>query len=228
MKNFNDYSLARQWKSKTGGYVQAKAMPHSAAQIYLWICLAVAAQILHGYALTLLAVMLVLLTLGICAKRFFSLLRRTRWILLSIFVIYAYASRGDAMWPQLGAFSPVAVGMEEGFVQLQRLLIVLAGLSILLVLLSQAQLMEGFYTLLFPVFLVGLSRERVAVRLALTLRYAESTMQNKIANWHRNIEQMLAPVGLEPGYIELQLHQFSWRDWLLVAVSSAVVTGLWL
>jgi len=210
------------------GYVHRKNSFHSAVKIYFWVCIAVTTQILHGYALTLLAGSFVLLALVICNKSFFSLLRRTRWIFFSLFVIYAYASRGDVLWPQLGALSPVVDGLVDGFMQLQRLLAVLAGLSVLLALLSQAQLIEGCYTLLFPVILLGLSRERIAVRLALTLQYAESEVQDKAANWRDNIDKMLAPVSLEPGYIELQVNQLSWLDWLLVALGSTVIIGLWL
>jgi hypothetical protein len=73
--------------------------------------------------------------------------------------------------------------------------------------------------------LFGLSRERVAVRLALTLRYAESAMQGTASNWRVSIEQMLAPVQVAPGFIELHVYPFSGRDWLLLVAVSVALLG---
>lgn len=220
--------LHKPGSSKPGQPVKVAGMPHAALQIYVWVCLTLAAQLLNGYALTLLALMLIALSFKICAARFFLLLRRTRWILFSVFLIYAYTSPGDAVWPQLGAFSPVADGVVDGFIQLMRLVTVLAGLSILLTLLSQSQLIAGLYTLSRPLCLFGLPRERVAVRLALTLRYAESAMQDTASNWRVSIEHLLAPVPVAPGFIELHVTPFSRRDWLLLAAASVVLLGIWL
>ena len=218
----------KQSPSKPDHPVQKQAMLHPAVQIYIWICLTLAAQMLHGYALTLLAAILIVLAFRICAVRFLLLLRRTRWILFSVFLIYSYASPGDALWPQLGAFSPVTAGVVDGLLQLSRLLTVLAGLSILLTLLSQSQLITGIYTLFRPLGIFGLSRERVAVRLALTLRYAESAMQDTASNWRGSIEDLLAPMPVVPGFIELHVAPFSTRDWLLIAAVSVALMGIWL
>lgn len=219
--------LHKQCVSKPDHPVQ-EGMPHPAVQIYFWVCLTLAAQILHGYALMLLAGLLFVLAFRICAARFFLLLRRTRWILFSVFIIYAYTTPGDALWLQLGAFSPVTEGIVDGLLQLSRLLTVLAGLSILLTLLSQSQLIAGLYTLSRPLCFAGLPRERIAVRLALTLRYAESAMQDTASNWRGSIEHLLAPMPVVPGYIELNVAPFFRRDWLLVAAASAALLGVWL
>lgn len=203
-------------------------MPHPAIQIYIWVCLTLAAQMLHGYALMLLTGMMIVFSFRICAVRFFFLLRRTRWILFSMFLIYAYTSPGGTLWPQLGVFSPVADGMVDGLLQLSRLLTVLAGLSILLTFLSQSQLIAGLYTLSRPLSLFGLSRERIAVRLALTLRYAESAMLDTASNWRGSIEHLLTPIPVAPGFIELHVASFARRDWLLLAAASAALLGIWL
>ena len=220
--------LHKQFSSKQGLPVLREGMPHPAVQIYFWVCLTLTAQILHGYALMLLAGILFALAFSICAARFFFLLRRTRWILFSVLLIYAYTGPGDTLWPQLGAFSPVADGMMDGVFQLLRLVTVLAGLSILLSLLSQSQLIAGLYILSRPLCIFGLSRERIAVRLALTLRYAESAVQNTASNWRGSIEHLLAPMQLVPGYIELNIAPFSRRDWLLVAAATVLLLGVWL
>lgn len=218
--------LQKQCLSKPDYSVQKERMLHPAVQIYIWICLTLAVQMLGGFALTLVAGILTALAFSIGPARLFCLLRRTRWILFSVFLIYAYTSPGDALWPQLGAFSPVTDGILDGFLQLLRLCTVLAGLSILLALLPQSQLIAGLYTLFRPVCFFGMSRERVAVRLALTLRYAESAMQDTASHWRGSIENLLVPMPVAPGMLELQLPHFARRDWLLVAATSAVLLGI--
>ena len=199
---------------------------HPAVQIYIWGLLTLAVQMLGGNILILLAAATILLSLRICATRFLLLLRRTRWILFSVFIIYMYSSTGEALWPQLGVFSPVVEGITDGMLQLLRLATILAGLSILLSLLSQSKLIAGIYTLSRPLLFLGLPRERLAVRLALTLRYAESVMQDTASNWRGSFEHLLAPLPSVPGFIELHVAPFSLRDWLLLAVVSAVLLGV--
>lgn len=208
--------------------VDTACLPHAAVQIYSWICLSLAVQMLNGYMLTVLAVILIIFSFKICWARFMLLLRRTRWILFSMFIIYAYTTPGAALWPQLGSFSPVADGIADGLLQLTRLLAVLAGLSILLTLLSQSQLIAGVYSLSRPFCIVGLSRERFAVRLALTLRYAESAMKQSRGHWRDSMEQMLAPGPSEPGFIDLQVTSLCLRDWMQVVAVSAALLGIWL
>lgn len=203
-------------------------LPHAAVQIYSWICLSLAVQMLNGYMLTVLAAILIIFSFKICRARFMLLLRRTRWIIFSMLIIYAYTTPGAALWPQFGSFSPVADGIADGLLQLTRLLAVLAGLSILLTLLSQSQLVAGLYSLSRPFCIVGLSRERFAVRLALTLRYAESAMQQSRGHWRDSMEQMLAPGPSVLGFIDLQVTSLCLRDWMQVVAVSAALLGIWL
>lgn len=203
-------------------------MTHPAAQIYIWICVALLAQILQGYLLLVLTGISVAFALILCRERFFILLRRTRWILLSVLFIYACSSPGDALWPQLGVFSPVAEGLLDGLKQTSRLVIMLAGLSVLMTRLTQAQLVSGLYSLSAPLGYLGLARERIAVRLALTMRYAETAMQDTASNWRSSIEHLLAPVPLAAGFIELHDAPFKRSDWILFAIVSAIVMGVWL
>ena len=206
--------------------LKERGLLHPAVQIYMWCLLSLTAQIIGGEMLILLAIITILLSLRMNASRFIFLLRRTRWILIPVFLVYSYTTPGEMLWPQMGMFSPVIVGVEDGMLQLLRLVTVLAGLSILLGLLSQSQLISGFYTLSRPLMLLGLSRERIAVRLALTLRYAESAIQNTASNWSGSFEHMLAQQPVTPEFIEMQTAPFSLVDRLLFATVSAAFFGL--
>lgn len=180
-------------------------------------------QSLHAAGLLLAGVPLLVAAYALSAERLRMLLRRTRWIMLSLLLIYAYATPGDAVWAQLAEFSPTQEGLIDGMLQLCRLACALAGLAILLTLLSQQQLVSGLYTLAHPLRHVGLSRERIAVRLALTLHYAESAMLDTSANWRSRIELMLAPGEIKQNSVELHATPFTPRDGLLLAMSCATL-----
>ena len=204
-------------------------MPHPAALIFLWVCLTIVMQSLHASALLLVGVPLLIAAFALCAARLFTLLRRTRTIMLSLLLIYAYATPGAALWASLGQFSPTYEGLIDGALQLCRLIFALAGLSVLLGLLSQQQLIGGLYTLAYPLGYLGLSRERVAVRLALTLHYAETAMLDTKINGRASIGQMLAaPRPLGGGSIELHTTPFTLRDGLLLILSCVLLALLWL
>ncbi len=198
-------------------------MPHPAVLILLWVCLVIAMQALPAMGLFLAGVPLLAVAYVLSAARLLALLRRTLWIMLSLLLIYGYTTPGAAVWPVLAQFSPTHEGLTDGLLQMSRLAFMLAGLSLLLRLLPQPQLLCGLYTLGYPLRYAGLSRERVAVRLALTLHYAESAMLDTAANWRSSIEQMLVQVEAKQHSIELQTTPLTLRDVLLLLLGCALL-----
>jgi energy-coupling factor transporter transmembrane protein EcfT len=201
---------------------------HPAVSIYIWACLLAAAQMMQPYPLFALAVLVTLYAFVVCPRRFIVLLKRTRWILLALLFIYAYTGQGAALCPQCGVFSPVAEGVREGALQIMRLLLTLAGLSVLLSMLTLTQFVSGLYTLLFPLTGLGLEREKLAVRLALTLHYAESMARKKPGKLRDIIGRLAVPAAAEMSSVTLQVQRMHWLDWVLVLFSSALILGLWL
>lgn len=157
-----------------------------------------------------------LFALLLSARKLLQLLRRTRWILLSLLLIYAYTTPGQPLLDALGMFSPSREGLSDGVLQLARLLVALAGLAILLERLHRQQLIAGLYTLLAPLNLIGVSRERVAIRLALTLHYAEVAMLRETHTWQDHLRSLFEPHAESGKQIELPLYRFGIGDGLLV------------
>jgi energy-coupling factor transport system permease protein len=205
-----------------------KIMPHAAVQIYIWAVLTVVLQMLHADSLFILAAGVILLSVVVCPQRFFFMLRRTRWILISVLFIYAYAAQGEMLWPQLGMFSPSASGMQEGLAQIARLAGILASLAVILTWLTQEQLLGGLYTLLYPLSLFGFPRKLVALRLALTLHYAQQAVADTSVNWRERLEQMNKPEAVAPVELELRMDVLSRTDWVLILLASAGLAGMWL
>lgn len=201
-------------------------MPHPAALIFLWASLVIAMQSLQVTALLLSGVLLLIIACLLCAARFLILLRRTRWIMLSLLLIFAYATPGNALWPALAQFSPTLEGLADGLLQGCRLIFVLAALAILLHVLPQQQLMNGLYTLSSPLRHVGLPPERLAVRLALTLHYAEANLLHPPANWQEHIEHMLTPQPAAQHSIVLHDAPYTWLDRLLWVIGCVLLLGV--
>lgn len=204
-----------------------KFIPHPAVQILIWVLLALMVQHLQPIVLMAFTVILFSLALALCSKQILGLVRRTRWILISLLLIYAYTTPGTALWFRLGIVSPTREGLLDGSLQLGRLLSVLSGLAILLELLPQPQLVSGLYSLAYPLRWFGLSRERLAVRLALTLEYAESAMRDTASDWRSTIRDAMQPSTNGAEHIELKLQPFRAVDILLLLACAAVLTGIW-
>lgn len=214
---------------------------HPATQILIWCVLVAATQFLSPVRLLVAGGVVLSIAFVLSRHKFVQLLRRTRWIMFSLWLIYAYTTPGQPLSVSLGSFSPSLEGLQDGLLQLMRLLMALAGLAILLDRLHRQQLIAGLYTLFAPLQWLGLSRERLAVRLALTLHYAEVAMLRS-QSWQdslgsltsenrkpetENITGDLAGVVGQPGRVagsftksmELPVFHFSRIDALLLAVA---------
>ncbi len=202
-------------------------VPHPATQIMAWSVFAVMTQTLQSLpVLGGLTSLLALLAFSLHERRLFELMYRARWIFLSLMLIYAYATPGDALWQ--GMFAPSREGVEEGALQLLRLLSVLSGLAILLTSLTREKLISGIYALLYPLRYVGLAPQRAAVRLALTLHYAETAMRETASDWRGTIATTLAAKGAGDVRIALEMTAPNWADAVLLCVTIGMLAGMWL
>ena len=191
-----------------------------------WALFAVAVQAAQPALLLLLGGPVLAAALVFCGARLHTLLRRTRWIMISLLLIYAYATPGEALFAQLGAYSPTLEGAQDGLLQLGRLSCMLAALAMLLAGLNRQQLIGGLYVLAYPLRYLGVSRERIAVRLALTLHYADSVMLDASADWRASLEKLLAPAEAKLDGMVLHAVPFTPRDILLLAAGCCAALAL--
>lgn len=182
-------------------------------------------QVMTPVALLMATGSILLGAFALSGGKFVQLVRRTRWVMLSLLVIYAYSTPGQPLSDVLGVFSPSREGVSDGVVQLARLLAALAGLAILLERLHRQQLIAGLYTIFAPLHWLGMSRERAAVRLALTLHYAELAMLRGRGRWQDILGGLFEQHHEATRQIELPLYRFSPGDaWLM----AAALLMLWL
>lgn len=196
---------------------------HPATQIIIWCALVVAMQFLVPQRLLIAGGLVLVFAFVLSRHKFIQLVRRTRWIMLSLWVIYAYSTPGEELSEQLGVFSPSREGLLDGGLQLMRLLAALAGLAILLDRLHRQQLIVGLYALFAPLQWLGLSRERLAVRLALTLHYAEVAMLRETRTWQDVLRSLFEPHGEVNRSMELPVYRFNAYDALLAVGAAALI-----
>ncbi len=192
---------------------------HPATQIVVWVILVAMLQLLKFEALLVGSFTMLLIAILVSAKKFAQLLRRTRWIMLSLMLIYAWTTPGQPMFESISAISPTQEGVYDGLSQLGRLLAALAGLAVLLDRLHRMQLIAGLYTLFAPLRIFPGLRERFAVRLALTLHYAEVAMLRKGQGWRRSLDGLFEPQVESTHAMELPLYRFGTSDVLLLTLA---------
>ncbi len=162
-------------------------------------------------------------------QQFVRYLRRSRWLLLVLLLMHAYSLPGTPLWSVLGVYGPSQIGLRNGLLQSWRLMLVLAMLAVLMTRLSREAILMGMYTLMTPLRYVGLEPERMAVRVWLTMRYAEALMENaRRVSFKQRLQQLSRPPASGEDMtqsLELPLQRSGWLDY--VCIASVVVLGIW-
>ena len=96
-----------------------------------------------------------------------NLLRRMRWLLLSVWLILGYGVSGDAVF-DLG-WMPTHQGVVEATLHVARLGLMLGCLASLFAFLGNQGLLVAMRSLLGPLVRLGLATDRLVVRLSLVM-----------------------------------------------------------
>lgn len=196
---------------------------HPTAQILVWSLVTVALQTLMPNVLFAASSAILLSAFLVSRYKLALLLRRTRWVMVTLLVIYSYSIPGKSLLPEMGVFSPTYEGMADGGLQLLRLLASLAALAILLERLHRDQLIAGLYVLFTPMQWLGVSRDRLAVRLSLTLHYAEAAMLRGTSDWQGALRGLMALHDDHEKEMELMKTHFGVSDAMLLLVTTFAI-----
>ncbi|WP_051304910.1 CbiQ family ECF transporter T component [Chitinilyticum litopenaei] len=168
---------------------------HPAVLLTLWLWLAILLAGLERLPFYALAVALLLLVLCVCPRRFGLALRRMRWLLLAVLLIYGWSTPGWYLWS--GWLAPTREGLHYGLVQLLRLVALVGSLQLLLLRLTREQLHGGLHVLLQPLRLIGVAHERLVVRLALAIQYTDDLLEQQFG-FAELLRQLHAAEIVEP------------------------------
>lgn len=196
---------------------------HPGTRILIYLLSALAVPGLNFFQLLVLT-----LAVGVvCIARFrqvWPLLRRARWLLLLMVFTYAYSLPGDALFPSLLQYSPTREGMLQGFGQAWRLALLLLLLDALVLRIPMADLLTGIHSLMRPFTVLGVDRERVSVRLALTMEAME-----RPRGWKGMCELLAGqlPAQTGPRAYVLAVRPYRMADWTVLGMLSLGVVWLY-
>lgn len=134
--------------------------------ILVWIILIGGALTLPTPQLVTASAILFSVAFVVARKRLKKILFRSRWLLLSLIVLFGWATPGTQIpWTFGASYEGAGLAVD----QLGRLVISLAGVAILMRILDSASLVSGLRELSMPFRYIGIDQDRFAVRLTLTL-----------------------------------------------------------
>jgi energy-coupling factor transport system permease protein len=138
--------------------------------------------------------------------------------LLTIGLLFACGTPGEALLPILGAASPTVAGLEMAAQHCARLALVLALLALLFQSTPPSQFVAGVFGLLKPFSPLGLSRERVALRLMLVLQYAEAQKgEGPLRSWKQCLDWLeCQDGGTEPEPVRIAVASLQRADYAVL------------
>lgn len=186
-------------------------MLHPASLLLAWFGFAIVLQGLPGVWLAAVVLASLMATAAWAARRGINLLRRSRWLLLSLFMLYLFATPGEYLPGFWGDIGLTREGVQQGGEQIGRLLALLASLALVHHLAGTQGLLAGLYWWLKPIPW----RESTVVRLLLVLEMVEQ--EHKI-NWR----EWLVPAQTKADLLDQTAYHLSMpvlnvRDKLLMA-----------
>lgn len=192
---------------------------HPGAKILCLLALSIAVQMMGPYALFSTWAILILLLMWRGRGTMISMLRRVRWLMLSILFIYAYATPGEYIRGLPDELAPTYEGLVSGAMQAARLAAILGALSVVLASSSREQLMAGIHALLRPLRPFGVAADQFSARLWLTLHYVETMPSGVVGRLRQHdwsLEYLIQEGGEMPGGIQLPHSSFKMHDALIL------------
>ncbi len=97
------------------------------------------------------------------------MMRRVRWLLLAILILYGWFTPGAALIPAWAPYSPSLEGLQQGLLRAAVLLAIVAAVYLLITTTPRGDLVAGLLWCGRPLRRLGVDDQRFAVRLVLAL-----------------------------------------------------------
>jgi energy-coupling factor transporter transmembrane protein EcfT len=191
-------------------------------QLLAFLMLAICINFLNLRVLIIFFIILILILFVNKINGFVRATLRFKWFFLVMLVIFVLNTPGEHVsnWPLL--ISPTYEGVAAGITQMLRIIIMLAGLSLILACNSRQELISGFYFIFSPLKHLGLKVERFAARLWLTLHYVELQTEmlpkQSFINQLKNMADIKADVADESVIITFAVPRFNLADYAAIAL----------
>lgn len=197
---------------------------HPASLLLLWGAGVVALQWLPLPATLAATLIFMALAAWRCRPLFFRLLSRSRWLFLTmglLFLCFTPGIRLPSPWGELGM---TREGLAFALEHMGRLATMVALLALLLTRLSHGGVVAGCYFLLPPIGPLAELRRAIAVRLMLTLESVAGKAEGGRGEWKSLLAAEPEPDEAVAQSLRLDLPSWAWRDsGLVLAILSGAV-----
>lgn len=205
---------------------------HVIVKLFCLLMLALALVYLNVQQIVWLSAVLVIAALMVDANTWLGMMKRVRWLLLVLVLMYGFATPGEYVTFWKLPLRPTYEGLALGLRQLLTMVIMLAGLSLVLATTSRSVLIGGLYQLLLPLKCLRLDAERFAVRIWLTLYYAEIRKQ-AARPLQRTLDfkqlfafsEVVSPSDFQDR-INIEVHPLRCRDYVLMLLIALYLLAL--
>ena len=106
---------------------------------------------------------------GFDVQSLLRMMRRVRWLLLAILILYGWFTPGTALIPAWAPYSPSLEGLQQGLLRAAVLLVIVAAVYLLITTTPRGDLVAGLLWCGRPLRRLGVDDQRFAVRLVLAL-----------------------------------------------------------
>ncbi len=194
---------------------------HPATLLLAWGGLVVLLQSLSVAGLAWAGLLLMPASVLLAPKRALLLIRRARWLLLSIAVLFTLATPGERLPGAIGELGVTYDGVLMAAEHVLRLTLLLVSLAMVHEWLGNGGLLAGLHWLLGPLAGWRELRERIVVRLMLVLDYVETEPRGGWRSW-------LTGDDSGPERLALVTGSARYLDWLVLASLTAIAIWWWL
>lgn len=199
-------------------------MLHPTVRLIVWGVMAALIQALPFPGLASACAAALIAAAGLAPRRLALLMKRTRWLAVSLVLLFSLATPGIYLLPSLGSLGPTLEGLLLGGEHLLRLLFVLASLAVLLQITGVEGLVAGLHGILGPLAWIGLDRGRLALRLLLVMQYVEQAPPGR--HWREWLQDY--PAEGEPIMVRWHVSPFGPADIAVLAgltLAAAILIG---
>ena len=147
------------------------------------------------------------------------LLKRSRWLFLTMGLLFLWMSPGLRLPEPWGDWGLTWEGLQFAAEHLARLLSILALVALLLTKLDPEQIVSGLYFLIPQYSSISGFARALAVRLALTLAYVAGKSDN---DWKTLLQLRPGEAQTEMSSVHLMSQPWTWRDNVLTLAGAGL------
>lgn len=200
---------------------RASAGIHPAVLVTAGLFFILLIQVLQGW-MSLMACALLLVVAALQARdRLWRMLRRMRFIIASVVILFAWQTPGTSALPMLANWSPSVDGLQLAIWHSCGLLSIAAIVVLMCRKLDARAWVDGLHALLHPFAWTGLPAERLAVRLMLVLDWSANAERRSWRDW-LDAEEVPAETSCE-----WLLDTPRALDWSLMIAALLITGDLW-